>query len=192
MYGSYREPQLWRTSTLIHRLPFAQHSHRSSDGIAWRYCALSPVANASRSFRRHTGTSGPFTCRQSAHQALRLWLDSQVVYAKRQPSNLWACCNGCQPLHAGVCHARGFLGLADGAPAMGSIVRSPEYLPSSAAYSWALARLIGRRFFVAMAWAACCVFSINSGCSTRSFIRAATACGSCRPLSKVTQEIQMA
>src|SRR5260364_283186 len=43
-----------------------------------------------------------------------------------------------------------------------------------------------------MAWAACCVFSINSGCSTRSFIRAATACGSCRPLSKVTQEIQMA
>src|SRR5260363_351901 len=44
MYGSEREPQLWRTSTLIHRLPFAQHSHRSSDGIAWRYCALSPVA----------------------------------------------------------------------------------------------------------------------------------------------------
>src|SRR5260363_53814 len=69
MYGSEREPQLWRTSTLIHRLPFAQHSHRSSDGIAWRYCALSPVANASRSFRRHTGTSGPLL---AANRLIRL------------------------------------------------------------------------------------------------------------------------
>src|SRR5260363_7819 len=111
MYGSEREPQLWRTSTLIHRLPFAQHSHRSSDGIAWRYCALSPVANASRSFRRHTGTSGPFTCRQSAHQALRLWLDSQVVYAKRQPSNLWACCTAASLCTLGYATLAGFWGL---------------------------------------------------------------------------------